>query len=91
VWLERTRSGRTAIDIAVHCNGSLEPRPRDPAVFPFVGFTVTGSGDVMIGGIPMPSLTNWVIGQAMKLAFKGSMPMLRRPKYILGLGKNPNT
>jgi hypothetical protein len=47
-----------AIDIVVHCNGSLEPRPRDPAILPFVGFTMTGSGDVMIGGIPMPSLTN---------------------------------
>src|SRR5262249_27894972 len=61
---------RLGVDITKHCVFTT-PRPSDPPLGPMIGTTITGSPNVVIGGIPMPSLTNMAIGAALKLAFKG--------------------
>lgn len=70
VWIEGARASRMGVDITKHCIFTT-PRPNDPPVGPMVGTTVTGSPSVLIGGIPMPSLTSMAMGKALKVAFKG--------------------
>jgi len=70
VWIEGARAARLGVDITKHCVFST-PRPSDPPLGPMIGTTITGSPNVVIGGIPMPSLTNMAIGAAFKVAFKG--------------------
>jgi uncharacterized Zn-binding protein involved in type VI secretion len=65
VWIEGARAARIGIDITKHCIFS------DKAVGPMIGMTVSASPNVIIGGIPMPSLSAMAIGAAFKLAFKG--------------------
>jgi uncharacterized Zn-binding protein involved in type VI secretion len=65
VWIEGARAARIGIDITKHCIFS------DKAVGPMIGTTVSASPNVIIGGIPMPSLSAMAIGAALKLAFKG--------------------
>lgn len=70
VWIEGARAARLAVDVTNHCIFSSRPGPKDPPVGPFVGFTVMASSNVMIGGIPMPSLTNIAMGAMFKQMFK---------------------
>jgi uncharacterized Zn-binding protein involved in type VI secretion len=70
VWLEGMRAARIGVDITKHCTFSA-PKPSDPPMGPMIGTTVSASPNVIIGGVPMPSLTAMAIGAAMKLAFKG--------------------
>ncbi len=70
VWIEGSRAARLGVDITKHCVFST-PRPSDPPLGPMIGTTITGSPNVVIGGIPMPSLSAMAIGGAFKLAFKG--------------------
>jgi uncharacterized Zn-binding protein involved in type VI secretion len=70
VWIEGSRAARLGVDITKHCVFST-PRPSDPPLGPMIGTTITGSPNVVIGGIPMPSLSAMAVGAAFKLAFKG--------------------
>jgi uncharacterized Zn-binding protein involved in type VI secretion len=70
VWIEGSRAARIAIDITKHCIFST-PKPNDPPLGPMVGTTISASANVMIGGIPMPSLTSMAVGAAIKALFKG--------------------
>jgi uncharacterized Zn-binding protein involved in type VI secretion len=70
VWVEGMRAARIGVDITKHCTFSA-PKPNDPPMGPMIGTTVSASPDVIVGGVPMPSLAAMAIGAAMKLAFKG--------------------
>jgi uncharacterized Zn-binding protein involved in type VI secretion len=71
VWIEGARAARVGVDITKHCIFTT-PKPSDPPIGPMVGMTVEPDRSVMIGGVPMPSLTSLVMGGAFKLAFKGA-------------------
>lgn len=70
VWIEGARAGRVGVDITKHCIFT-SPKPSDPPLGPMVGATLSGAGNVMVGGVPFPSLTSMAMGQAFKAAFKG--------------------
>jgi hypothetical protein len=70
VWIEGMRAARLAVDITKHCTFT-SPKPNDPPMGPMIGATLTASSNVVIGGIPMPSLTMMAIAGATKLLFKG--------------------
>jgi uncharacterized Zn-binding protein involved in type VI secretion len=76
VWIEGSRAARLGVDITKHCVFTT-PRPSDPPMGPMVGTTITGSANVLIGGIPLPSLTNMAVGAALKVAFKGLGKVVR--------------
>ncbi|KGM34277.1 PAAR domain-containing protein [Inquilinus limosus] len=72
VWIEGMRAARIGVDITKHCVfSSFKVGPSDPPLGVPIGTTVTASPNVIIGGVPMPSLTAFAIGAAMKGAFKG--------------------
>jgi uncharacterized Zn-binding protein involved in type VI secretion len=70
VWIEGMRAARLGVDITKHCTFT-SPKPNDPPMGPMIGTTLTASSNVVIGGIPMPSLTMMAIAGATKLLFKG--------------------
>jgi uncharacterized Zn-binding protein involved in type VI secretion len=70
VWLEGARAARVGVDITKHCIFTT-PKPSDPPVGPMVGATVTCSANVIIGGVPLPSLTAMAAGKMFKALFKG--------------------
>jgi RHS repeat-associated protein len=95
VWIEGARAARLLVDITKHCIFTT-PKPNDPPLGPMVGTTISCSMNVLIGGVPMPSLTALGIGAAMKglfkLAGKGAKafarltgPLRRRMADALGL------
>ncbi|MBN2701072.1 MAG: hypothetical protein JXR29_06450, partial [Methylothermaceae bacterium] len=69
VWIESMRAARLAIDITKHCLFTT-PKPQDPPMGPVIGFTISASPNVLIGGIPMPSLVASALGRSMKGVFK---------------------
>ncbi len=76
VWIEGSRAARMIVDITKHC--IMSTKPSDPPIGPTIGTIITGSPNVMIGGVPLPSLTSFGIGKAMgafakvaKTFFKG--------------------
>lgn len=79
VWIEGARAARIAIDITKHCIFTV-PRPSDPPLGPMIGTTITSSMNVLIGGIPMPSL----LGLAMGAAFKGMGKLLGKGAKTFG-------
>ena len=70
VWIEGARAGRLAVDITKHCIFT-SPKPSDPPMGPMVGVTVMASANVLIGGVPMPSLLSLAIAAAIKGLMKG--------------------
>lgn len=70
VWIEGARAGRVGVDITKHCIFT-SPKPSDPPLGPMVGATLAGDATVMIGGVPLPSLTSMAMGAAFKALFKG--------------------
>jgi RHS repeat-associated protein len=76
VWIEGARAARIGVDITKHCTFST-PKPNDPPLGPMIGTTVSASPNVIIGGVPMPSLTAMAMGAAFKLAFKGLGKVIR--------------
>jgi len=70
VWIEGARAGRLLVDVTRHCMFS-SPKPSDPPLGPMVGMTVMGSPNVLIGGVPMPSLLDMAMGAAIKGLMKG--------------------
>jgi uncharacterized Zn-binding protein involved in type VI secretion len=77
VWIEGQRAGRLLVDITKHCTFTC-PRPKDPPTGPMFGTTISGSPNVLIGGIPMPSLTSMAVGAALKGVFKGIGKVFRK-------------
>ncbi|GAB4319013.1 MAG: hypothetical protein Kow0074_08560 [Candidatus Zixiibacteriota bacterium] len=80
VWIEGARAGRLLCDVTKHCIFTYPPKPMpsDPPITPTIwGTTIMGSGNVMIGGCPMPSLVSAALGAAFKLFFKGMGKLAR--------------
>lgn len=95
VWIEGMRAARMLVDITKHCLFTV-PKPNDPPLGPMIGTTISASPNVLIGGVPMPSLLAIAMGQLMKGAFrlagKGARafnrvtaPLRRRVADALGL------
>lgn len=91
-----------ATDVTKHCTFSnpKPAKPEDKPIGPMFGFTITASSDVMIGGIPMPSLTAKAMGGMFKVMFKqlgkllgklrGALGKLKPKAGAPGLGKLPD-
>ena len=77
VWIEGARAARMGVDITKHCVFS-SPKPNDPPLGPMIGTTIQGSPNVVIGGVPMPSLLNMAMGTAMKGIFAGTGKLARK-------------
>ena len=79
VWVEGARAGRLLVDVTHHCIFSA-PKPSDPPLGPPVGMTVTASPNVLIGGVPLPSLLNLAMGAAMKGLFSAFGKVIKKVK-----------
>ncbi|MEL6236749.1 MAG: DUF6531 domain-containing protein, partial [Pseudomonadota bacterium] len=77
VWIEGARAGRVLCDITKHCIFST-PRPSDFPTYTFLGTTVSASPNVMIGGVPMPSLAGMAMGAAFGAMFRRMGQLIRR-------------
>ncbi|MCP4662115.1 MAG: hypothetical protein GY856_42475, partial [bacterium] len=77
VWIEGARAGRLGVDITKHCTFT-SPKPSDPPLGPMIGTTLSGSPNVLIGGVPMPSLLSLAMGAAFKALFKGLGKVARK-------------
>jgi uncharacterized Zn-binding protein involved in type VI secretion len=72
VWFEGQRAART-LDLTNDCMAC------DPAMgMGKLGACVTGSGDVLVGGLPVPSLVDFALGKAFELATSGFTRLARR-------------
>ncbi len=76
VWIEGMRAARAG-EVTRHCMFS-SPRPSDPPVGPMMGMILGGAPTVLVGGFPMPSLTNLAIAGASRLAFSAGGMLFRR-------------
>lgn len=81
VWLEGARAARV-LDPTRHCI-LFDP----PVSFLSLGIGVAGSGNVMVGGIPLPSLTNFVVGKVFEGVFSGLFAVARRLARALRLDR----
>lgn len=70
VWIEGARAARLLVDITKHCIFT-SPKPSDPPIGPMIGFTITASPNVIIGGVPMPSLLGLAMGAVFRRLFRG--------------------
>jgi uncharacterized Zn-binding protein involved in type VI secretion len=70
VWIQGQRAARLGVDVTKHCIFST-PKPKDLPVGCAIGLITTASPNVIIGGIPLPSLTNMAVGLAFKAVFSG--------------------
>ena len=77
VWIEGARAARVFVDITKHCIFT-SPRAQDPPTGPMVGFTVSSSPNVLIGGCPLPSLTAMAVGGIMKGMFRTCGSIFRK-------------
>ncbi len=84
VWIEGARAGRLLCDVTTHCIFSKRPGPKDPPVGPFVGTTIIASGNVAVGGFPLPSLVSAAMGLAFKAMFKGLAKAFRSVRNKFG-------
>lgn len=69
VWIEGARAGRLAVDITKHC--ILSKPGGDAPIGAFLGMTIMASTNVLIGGVPMPSLLSLAMAALLKGLFKG--------------------
>lgn len=86
VWIEGARAGRLLVDVTRHCIFSA-PKPQDPPLGPMVGMTITASPNVLIGGVPMPSLLDLAMGKAIEGLFKGIGKAVKRAKAARAASK----
>ncbi|MBO0722468.1 MAG: hypothetical protein J2P41_16705, partial [Blastocatellia bacterium] len=78
VWIEGCRAARMGVDLTLHCTFSEFPEPKDiPEVGIPLGLLVTASENVIIGGFPLPSLVNMLMGGVFKLLGKGLGKLVR--------------
>jgi uncharacterized Zn-binding protein involved in type VI secretion len=85
VWIEGNRAARVGVDITKHCIFSA-PKPNDPPLGPMFGTTINCSPNVVIGGIPLPSLTSLAMGAAFKALFKRLGKLIGWIRKRLGKG-----
>ena len=85
VWIEGNRAARVGVDITKHCIFTA-PKPSDPPVGPMFGSTINCSPNVMIGGVPLPSLTSMAMGKMFKALFKGVGKVVGAVRKRLGKG-----
>jgi uncharacterized Zn-binding protein involved in type VI secretion len=73
VWIEGNRAGRVGVDLTKHCifSNPANVSKLDMPIGAMFGTTINCSTNVMIGGVPVPSLTSAAIGAAFKAVFKG--------------------
>ena len=76
VWIEGMRAARMG-ELTSHCVLSA-PRPTDPPIGPMMGVILGGSANVLVGGLPMPSLTSLLIAGGARLAFSAGGMLFRR-------------
>lgn len=74
VWLEGQRAGR-CFDLSLQCSLFDAPLFLSPGVGIY-----PGSGDVKIGGVPMPSLVDLAVGKLLDTAFSGLRSAFRKVK-----------
>lgn len=86
VWMEGSRSARLAVDITMHCIFSAPTPTTDLPVGPPMGATATSSFNVIVGGVPMPSLTGMAMGKAFGAVFKGFAKVAGLAKSIGKVG-----
>lgn len=86
VWMEGARSARLAVDITMHCIFSAPTPTTDLPVGPPMGATATSSFNVIVGGVPMPSLTGMAMGKAFGAMFKGFAKVAGLAKSIGKVG-----
>ena len=67
VWIEGARAGRLMVDFTQHIAAGWGP-------------CITGSANVMVGGVPLPSLVGIAMGAAFQKVFKGLGKVARRLK-----------
>lgn len=82
VWIEGQRAGRMLVDVTHHCIFSdlKGPKGQDPPVGVPIGTTVTASANVLIGGVPLPSLTDFAVGKLAEHLFAGFARVAKRLK-----------
>jgi uncharacterized Zn-binding protein involved in type VI secretion len=85
VWIEGNRAARVGVDITKHCIFTA-PKPSDPPVGPMFGSTINCSPNVMIGGVPLPSLTSMAMGKMFKALFKGVGRVIGAVRKRVGKG-----
>src|SRR5262249_5424864 len=85
VWIEGSRAGRVGVDITKHCIFTA-PKPKDPPMGPMFGSTINCSPNVVIGGVPLPSLTSMATAWMFKQLFKGLGKMVGWLRGKLGKG-----
>jgi hypothetical protein len=85
VWIEGARAARLLVDITKHCIFSA-PKPSDPPMGPMVGMTINSSANVLIGGVPMPSLVSMLMGGVFGALFKGLAKGLKKVRGALAKG-----
>jgi RHS repeat-associated protein len=67
VWIEGARAARLGVDLTFHCLLSRLPGPKDsPTVGVPLGFMISASDNVIIGGFPLPSLLSLLLGVALR-------------------------
>ena len=72
VWIEGARAARMAVDLTNHCIfSSRQKGGEDTPIGPMIGTTITGSPNVSVGGVPMPSLLSLAMGKAFQALFRG--------------------
>lgn len=84
VWIEGGRAARMAVDITKHCMFSA-PKPSDPPAGPMIGMTISASPNVIIGGVPMPSLLSMAMGAALRGLFGAFSRVVQKIKAARAL------
>ncbi|NUP12477.1 MAG: hypothetical protein HOW73_41055 [Polyangiaceae bacterium] len=85
VWIESARAAR-ALDVTNHCTLKPPKPTTDPAIYLPVGVVASGSGNVFIGGVQMPSLMGLALGAAVKTAAKAVRIGLKAAKQVAKTG-----
>jgi uncharacterized Zn-binding protein involved in type VI secretion len=90
VWVEGMRAARMGVDVTNHCIFSARKGPDDKPIGNFLGLAIMGSPNVVIGGMPLPSLTNMALGAALRPLFKTAgrvLKALRKTKAVQSLAE----
>jgi RHS repeat-associated protein len=71
VWIEGARAARQGVDLTFHCMMSRLPGKDSPTTGIPLGFLITASDNVIIGGFPLPSLLSLLLGGVFNLLGRG--------------------
>jgi hypothetical protein len=83
VWFEGQRAGRVVTDVTNDCMAC------DPALgLGKIGTCVTGSGDVFVGGVPLPSFTDMFMGLIVMVGASGLSRLGKRLARVGFISRN---